>query len=192
MKRLAGLLVVASVVVGTSFQPASVYGAEKVPAVLNFKMDSLAGKPVDLSKYQGKVLLVVNVASECGLTGQYEGLQSLHKEYADRGLAVLGFPANEFGGQEPGTNAQIANFCKTNYGVEFDMFAKVVVDGDGQCGLYKHLTDKATSPFPGRVTWNFEKFLIGRDGTIVARFDPNTEPTDDEVVQAIEAALAKK
>lgn len=169
-----------------------VEGADKVPAVLNFKMNSLAGKPVDLSQYAGKVVLVVNVASECGLTPQYEGLQALHKHYGGQGLAVLGFPANEFGAQEPGTNAEIASFCKQNYGVDFDMFAKVVVKGSGQCPLYQYLTSKETSPFPGPVSWNFEKFLIGRDGKIVARFEPNAEPTSDEVVKAIEAELAKK
>ena len=168
------------------------YGADKVPDVLNFKMTALDGKPVELSKYAGKVVLFVNVASECGLTPQYDGLQALHRKYADQGLAVVGVPANEFGAQEPGTNSQIATFCKTNYGVEFDMLGKVVVDGPGQCGLYKYLTSKETSPFPGPITWNFEKFLIGRDGKIVARFEPNTEPTADEVVKAIEDALAKK
>jgi glutathione peroxidase len=172
--------------------PSLSLGADKVPDVLNFKMNSLAGQPVELSKYQGKVLLVVNVASECGLTPQYEGLQALHRKFAGQGLAVLGFPANEFGAQEPGTNAAIANFCKSNYGVEFDMFAKVVVDGSGQCPLYQFLTSKETSPFPGKITWNFEKFLIGRDGKIVARFEPNTEPTDETVVAAIEKELAKK
>lgn len=167
-------------------------GADKVPDVLNFKMNALDGKPVELSKYQGKVLLVVNVASECGLTSQYEGLQQLHRKFGGEGLAVLGFPANEFGAQEPGTNAQIATFCKTNYGVEFDMFSKVVVDGPNQVGLYKILTGKETSPFPGPITWNFEKFLIGRDGKIVARFEPNTDPTDATVTAAIEKELAKK
>lgn len=175
-----------------SLAVSSLEGAEKVPAVLNFKMTSLSGKPIDLSQYQGKVVLMVNVASECGLTPQYQGLQQLHQKYADRGLAVLGFPANEFGAQEPGTNAEIANFCKSNYGVEFDMFAKVVVEGAGQCPLYEYLTDAKTSPFPGPVQWNFAKFLIGRNGQIVARFDPDVEPTDDKLIETIEAELAKK
>lgn len=166
--------------------------AEKAPAVLNFKMNSLAGKPVELSKYQGRVVLIVNTASECGLTPQYQGLQALHKKYADRGLAVIGFPANEFGAQEPGTNRQIADFCRSNYGVEFDMFAKVVVEGDGQCPLYAYLTGAKTSPFPGPIQWNFTKFLIGRNGEIVARFDPDVEPTDEKVIEVIEAELAKK
>lgn len=185
--RFTSLVIAASVCVSSFVQ-----GAEKVPDVLNFKMNSLDGKPVELSKYAGKVVLIVNVASECGLTPQYDGLQALHRKYADQGLAVVGVPANEFGAQEPGSNSAIATFCKTNYGVEFDMLAKVVVDGAGQCGLYKHLTSKETSPFPGPITWNFEKFLIGRDGKIVARFEPNTEPNDPTVVKAIEDALAKK
>jgi glutathione peroxidase len=170
--------------------PALVLAEDPVPAVLNIEVQSIDGQPVKLSKYQGQVLLVVNVASECGLTPQYEGLQALHRRYAKQGLAVLGFPANEFGGQEPGDNRQIAQFCRGQYGVEFDMFAKVVVDGEGICPLYRHLTAAETNPkFAGPIQWNFEKFLIGRNGQIVARFDPSTEPTSDEVVQAIEAAL---
>ncbi len=166
---------------------------KKVAPVLNFTMKSLAGKEVPLSKYQGKVVLIVNVASECGLTGQYEGLQKLHKEYGEAGLAVLGFPANEFGKQEPGTDEQIDKFCKTKYGVGFDMFSKVVVKGPGQCDLYKHLTSKETDPkFPGDIKWNFEKFLIGRNGEIVARFAPTTAPESEEVLKAIKTELEKK
>jgi glutathione peroxidase len=160
---------------------------------LNFSMKRLGGKEVSLSQYQGKVLLMVNVASQCGLTPQYAGLESLHKKYASQGLAVLGFPANEFGAQEPGSNEEIAQFCKANYGVDFDMFAKVVVKGEGQCPLYQHLTSKQTNPkFGGPISWNFEKFLIGRNGQIVARFAPDVEPESEEVVKAIEAELAKQ
>ena len=163
------------------------------PPVLNFNMKSLDGKAVDLSKYQGKVVLMVNVASKCGCTPQYKGLQGLHAKYAKDGLAVLGFPANEFGKQEPGTDAEISEFCTKNYGVEFDMFSKVVVKGDGQCTLYKFLTSKETDPkFAGPIKWNFEKFLIGRDGQVVARFDPKIKPDAPEVLKAIEAELAKK
>ena len=170
----------------------AVNAAEKAPPVLSYTMNSLAGKPVPLANYKGKVVLMVNVASECGLTPQYAGLESLHERFSDRGLAVLGFPANEFGAQEPGTNSQIAEFCKKNYGVHFDMFSKVVVKGDGQCDLYRYLTSKETNPkFAGDVKWNFEKFLIGRNGEVIARFAPDVEPTSDEVVKAIEAALAK-
>jgi glutathione peroxidase len=166
---------------------------KKVPAVLNFTMPSLAGKPVDLSKYQGKVVLIVNVASQCGLTPQYEGLEDLHEKYAKDGLAILGFPANEFGKQEPGTNDEIASFCKKNYGVQFDMFSKVVVKGDGQCDLYKFLTSKETNgKYAGDISWNFEKFLVGRNGEVVARFAPRVSPEDPEVIKAIETELAKK
>lgn len=170
------------------------YGADKkgdaVPAALNFEMKTLAGKPVALSKYQGKVVLLVNVASRCGATPQYEQLQELHKKYADQGLAIVGVPANEFGAQEPGTDDEIASFCKANYGVEFDMLSKVVVKGDDICPLYKYLTTE--SKFPGPIGWNFEKFLIGRDGEVVARFKTGVKPDDAKVIAAIEKELAKK
>jgi len=171
-------------------QGADKKGTDKVPAALNFEMKTLAGKPVELSKYKGKVVLLVNVASACGLTPQYEELQGLHKKYSGEGLAVVGVPANEFGAQEPGSDAEIATFCKSNYGVEFDMLSKVVVKGDGICPLYKYLTTE--SKFPGPIGWNFEKFLIGRDGEVVARFKPNVKPDAPEVVAAIEKELAKK
>ena len=159
---------------------------------LNFQMKSLDGKPVDLSKYQGKVVLIVNVASKCGLTPQYAGLEKLHEKYADKGLAILGFPANEFAGQEPGSDTEISEFCTTKYGVKFDMFSKVVVKGDGQCPLYQFLTSADTDPqFAGDIKWNFEKFLLDRQGKVIARFAPKVTPESPEVVQAIEAALAK-
>jgi glutathione peroxidase len=161
----------------------------KVPDVLNFTMNSLDGKPVNLAKYQGSVVLMVNVASECGYTPQYEGLQALHKKYAARGLRILGFPANDFGAQEPGSNAEIADFCKKNYGVEFDMFSKITVVGSRQAPLYKTLT--STPGFSGNVEWNFEKFLVGRDGKVVGRFKSPVEPLSTEMTSAIEAALAK-
>src|SRR6266481_6308125 len=142
-------------------------GGAKVPQALDFTMKSIDGRPVDLSKYQGRVVLMVNVASECGFTPQYEGLEDLHKKYAAKGLSILGFPANEFGAQEPGTNKEIAQFCKQNYSVEFDMFSKIIVKGAGQAPLYKYLT---THPkFRGDVAWNFEKFLIGRNGEVIGR-----------------------
>jgi glutathione peroxidase len=177
--------------------PSAMFAEEKnskssVPPLLQFKMKSLSGKPVDLADYQGKVLLIVNVASECGLTPQYEGLEALHEKYAAQGLAVLGFPANEFGAQEPGSDAEIAEFCKSNYGVQFQMFSKVVVKGEGQCPLYRFLTSAETNPgFAGEITWNFEKFLVGRDGKVAARFSPKVEPDAAEVVEAIERELAK-
>lgn len=164
----------------------------KVPPVLDYRMKSLAGEEVDLAKYKGKVLLVVNVASQCGNTKQYTPLEALHEELADKGLAILGFPANEFGAQEPGTDEEIAEFCKDNYGVKFDMFSKIVVKGEGQHPLYQYLTSKETNPkFAGDISWNFEKFLIGRNGEVVARFEPGLSPDAPEVRKAIEAELAK-
>src|SRR5689334_7722241 len=136
MKLIASILL--ALVAGTQTKPT---GSSNVPAALNFTMTSLDGKSVDLAKYQGRVVLMVNVASQCGFTPQYEGLEELHKKYAAKGLSILGFPANEFGAQEPGTNAEIAQFCKQNYGVEFDMFSKIVVKGPGQAPLYRYLTN---------------------------------------------------
>jgi glutathione peroxidase len=161
----------------------------RVPDTLNFTMNSLDGKPVNLTKYQGNVVLMVNVASECGYTPQYEGLQALHKKYAGRGLRILGFPSNDFGAQEPGTNQEIAEFCKNNYGVEFDMFSKITVVGGNKAPLYRTLT--STPRFSGEVSWNFEKFLIGRDGQVVGRFKSAVEPLSAEMTRAIEAALGK-
>lgn len=160
---------------------------------IGYKMKSLDGKEVDLAKqYQGKVLLVVNVASKCGLTPQYEDLQALQEKYGDKGLCVLGFPCNQFGQQEPGSAAEIREFCSANYGVKFDLFGKIDVNGDGACELYKHLTALDTQPKgAGKISWNFEKFLIGRNGKVVARFEPRAKPTEPLVIQAIEAELGK-
>jgi glutathione peroxidase len=166
--------------------------SEALPtSVYDFSVKTIDGAPKRLADYRGKVLLVVNVASECGLTPQYRGLEELHEAYADRGLAVLGFPANEFGGQEPGANDQIKTFCTTRYGVKFDMFAKVKVKGPGIDPLFEFLTSKERNPgFSGDIKWNFNKFLIGKNGKVLARFEPQLEPTSPEVKQAIEKALA--
>ena len=179
--------------IGGIDMPAAVAAEKYKPAgVLDFEMKSLTGKPIELKQYQGKVVLIVNVASQCGLTPQYEQLQKLYDKYSGKGLAVLGFPANEFGKQEPGTDGEIAQFCQKNYGVTFDMFSKVVVKGDGQCPLYQFLTSKETNPkFPGDIQWNFEKFLVNRQGEVIQRFAPPVRPDAPEVVSAIEAALAK-
>ncbi len=179
-------------VAGDSQPPAPQPPDSPAPPVLNFTMNSLAGEPVDLARYRGKVVLIVNTASKCGHTPQYKDLQALHETYGPKGLAVLGFPANEFGRQEPGTDAEIAAFCTQNYGVTFDMFSKVVVKGPGQCELYKFLTSPQTNePFAGPITWNFEKFLVGRSGQVVARFAPKVKPQSPEVLAAIESELAK-
>lgn len=161
-------------------------------SALDFKVKSIKGEEVDLAKYKGKVLLVVNVASRCGLTGQYKELEALNQKYGDKGLAVLGFPCNQFGKQEPGTEAEIAEFCSSTYNVKFDMFSKVDVNGDTAAPLYKYLTSVDSKPKDkGEVSWNFEKFLIGKNGQVVARFAPRTAPDAPEVVKLIEAELAK-
>jgi glutathione peroxidase len=190
---LAGAMLLISSATADGTQKPQKAAQKEVPAVLNFKIKSLTGKEVDLSKYQGKVVLMVNVASKCGFTPQYKGLQELHKKYAAQGLAILGFPANDFGQQEPGSEEEIGTFCQRNYGVEFDMFSKISVKGPQQADLYHYLTSEKTNPkFAGEVKWNFEKFLIGRDGQVVARFRSKVEPTSEEMVKAIEAELAKK
>lgn len=170
----------------------AVSAADKAPAVLGFKMKSIEGNDVDLSKYQGKVVLFVNVASKCGNTPQYKELQELHEKYGKDGLAVVGVPANEFGKQEPGSDSQIKEFCTSKYKVTFDMLSKVVVKGEGIAPLYAFLTSKETNPkFAGPVTWNFEKFLVGKDGEVIGRFTPKTKPNDPKVIGAIETALKK-
>ena len=151
----------------------------------------LDGKDIALSDYKGKVLLVVNVASKCGLTPQYAGLEAVQEKYKDKGFTVLGFPCNQFGGQEPGTNEEIKQFCSTKYNVTFPLFDKIDVNGPKRHPLYVALAGN-DSPFPGDIKWNFGKFLIGRDGKILKRFEPRTVPDAPEVVAAIEAALAQK
>jgi glutathione peroxidase len=169
------------------------WGGDAASPALNFKVKTLEGKDMDLGTYQGKVVLVVNVASQCGLTPQYKQLQALHEKYAKQGLAILGFPCNQFGGQEPGTPAEIRQFCTKDYGVTFDLFEKIDVNGENASPLYKHLKSLDTQPKgPGDISWNFEKFLLSRSGKVVARFNPRTKPDASEVIQAIEAELAKK
>jgi glutathione peroxidase len=161
---------------------------------LDQDMKTLDGKDVNLAKkYKGKVVLLVNVASKCGLTPQYEQLQALHDKYSEQGLAIVGVPCNQFNGQEPGTAQQIAEFCELKYGVEFDLLAKVNVNGPDAAPLYKHLTSKEKNPnFGGDIGWNFEKFVFNRQGQLVARFAPRVKPDSKEVVEAIEAELARE
>jgi glutathione peroxidase len=149
------------------------------------------GKSTTLAPYRGQVVLIVNVASECGYTPQYRGLEALYRKFQGQGLVILGFPCNQFGGQEPGSNAQIKQFCTSTYQVSFPLFEKIEVNGPGRHPLYVALAGK-TSPFPGDITWNFNKFLIGRDGRILERFDSDAEPESPPVVKAIAAALAAK
>ncbi len=153
-------------------------------------LTTIDGDPSSLADYKGKALLLVNVASRCGLTPQYEGLERLQKRYADRGFSVLGFPCNQFKGQEPGTAEEIKTFCSTTYGVTFPLFAKLDVNGADQHPLYAELTQQPDETGEaGDVQWNFEKFLVSPDGAVVQRFRPRTEPEADEVISAIEAQL---
>ncbi|MFI5378212.1 MAG: glutathione peroxidase [Tepidisphaerales bacterium] len=162
--------------------------AKAAPTLHGFTVKDIDGKDVDLSKYNGKVVLVVNVASKCGYTPQYKQLQEVFDKYREKGFVVLGFPANEFGKQEPGTDAEIKGFCTSKFHVTFDMFSKIVVKGDGAAPLYQWLTSK-DGKFGGDIKWNFTKFLIGKDGRIVNRFDPAVKPDDAKVIEVIEAAL---
>jgi glutathione peroxidase len=169
----------------------SLFATEIGPtSVLDFTMKNIDGKEIPLSSYKGKVLLFVNVASKCGNTPQYKGLEELYNRYKEKGLMILGFPANNFKAQEPGTDAEIKTFCETNYGVTFDMFSKISVKGDDQHPLYKFLTSADTDPeYSGDVRWNFQKYLVNREGKIVGKFDPKLTPLDDVLIQAIEKAL---
>lgn len=157
----------------------------------DFTVQTLDGSSADLHDHEGETLLVVNVASKCGLTPQYTALEALQKSYADRGFSVLGFPCNQFMGQEPGTSEEIAEFCSATYGVTFPMFAKVEVNGDGRDPLYADLTSHPDGDgYTGDIRWNFEKFLVSPAGEVVARFAPQVEPDAPEVVSAIEAQLS--
>jgi glutathione peroxidase len=159
-------------------------------ALRDIPVNTLAGEPSSLGALDGKTLLVVNVASKCGLTPQYTGLEELQKTFADRGFSVVGFPCNQFGGQEPGSAGEIAEFCSATYGVSFPMFEKIDVNGPGQHPIYAELTATADAEGEaGDIQWNFEKFLIGADGAVLARFRPMTTPEDPALVAAIEANL---
>ena len=157
----------------------------------DIKVKDIDGKDTTLGAYKGKVLLIVNVASKCGYTPQYKGLEALYKKYKDKGLVVLGFPCNQFGKQEPGTNEEIKQFCTSKYDVTFPMFDKIEVNGENRHELYTALAGK-DSPFPGDIKWNFNKFLIGKDGKIIKRFDSRVAPESEELVKAVEGALTAK
>jgi len=167
--------------------------ADDHECALNFKVKTIDGETVDLEDYEGNVVLVVNTASECGLTPQYAGLQELYSKYKEKGFVVLGFPCNQFGSQEPGTEAEIKQFCSTKYNVSFPMFSKIDVNGEEAAPIYKYLTGKDAQPAgKGDISWNFEKFLIDREGNLIHRFAPRTKPSDVELVKAIESELANK
>jgi glutathione peroxidase len=166
-------------------------GPLRAGSLYDIPVRDIDGKSTTLAPYRGQVVLIVNVASECGYTPQYRGLEALYRKFQGQGLVILGFPCNQFGGQEPGSNAQIKQFCTSTYQVSFPLFDKIEVNGPGRHPLYVALAGKA-SPFPGDITWNFNKFLIGRDGRILERFDSDAEPESPPVVKAIAAALAAK
>ncbi len=190
LKILGILFIVLAIgLVGVNFKTE----AAKPKSVLDFKMKDIDGRDVQLRKYKGKVLLIVNTASECGYTPQYEGLQAIYEKYRAQGFYVLGFPANNFGGQEPGKDEEIKEFCESKYKVTFPMFAKISVKGEDQNSLYKFLTGKETNPnFAGDITWNFNKFLVARNGKIVARFSSKDTPQSEAITKAIEKQLNKK
>jgi glutathione peroxidase len=159
-------------------------------SIYEHPVNTLSGEPSSLGQFQGRPFLVVNVASKCGLTPQYEGLEKLHEQYQDQGFSVVGFPCNQFGAQEPGSAEEIQTFCSTTYGVTFPMFEKVDVNGDDRHPIYAELTETADAEgHSGDIRWNFEKFLVGKDGTIT-RFSPMTTPEDPALVEAVEASLA--
>jgi glutathione peroxidase len=159
--------------------------------VLDFRMRRLAGPEQDLAEYRGDVVLIVNVASRCGLTPQYEGLQKLYETHRERGFVILGFPSNDFRGQEPGTDAEIRAFCEKNYGVSFPMFSKIRVRGEDKHPLYARLTAQP-EPVGGEVAWNFQKYLVDRSGRVVARFEPRTDPQDPDLLAHLESLLEQK
>jgi glutathione peroxidase len=180
MKTLLAALLILS---ATAFAASSLY---------DFTMPALNGTPTPLAAFKGKVVLVVNVASQCGYTPQYEGLQALYTRFKDQGFVIAGFPANNFGGQEPGTNEEIGAFCKSKFGVTFPMFSKISVTGSDKAPLYRFLTDKAANPKTGgEIQWNFTKFLVDREGKVIQRFEPAAEPQSKELVSALESTLKK-
>jgi len=192
LTALAVLLVTSVAVALTWDGSGALKDGEKMTekSVLDFTMKSIDGMDVKLDSYSGKVLLLVNVASKCGYTPQYKGLESLYEKYKDQGLVVMGFPANNFLWQEPGSNDEIKTFCSTKYNVTFPMFAKISVKGSKIHPLYQFLTSKETDPeFAGAISWNFNKFLVDRSGKVVARFSSKDEPESEKVVQSVEQAL---
>ena len=185
---LTALLVLAPLSVVSADDP-----AKRPGCVLDFHVKDIDGKDVDLAKYRGKVLMIVNTASQCGNTPQYKDLEAIYEKYKEQGFEVLAFPANEFGSQEPGDNSQIKEFCTTKYKVSFPLFSKIVVDGRDIHPLYQFLTSDATDPkFAGKIQWNFAKFLVNRKGEIIDRFQPRENPSGGKVTGAIEKALAEK
>lgn len=201
MKTLAALFMIGAAIIslllfgstaktGMGSTAVSANAAPAVKSLYEIEVKNIDGNQMKLDKYRGKVLLIVNVASKCGYTPQYEGLQKIYAKYQDSGLLVLGFPANNFGGQEPGTESEIKEFCKVKYNVSFPLFAKLSAKGTDIHPLYQYLTSKETDPeFAGDITWNFNKFLVDRHGKVIARFATKDAPESEGVTKAIEQAL---
>jgi glutathione peroxidase len=186
VKSILKILAIAPLCAGCTTQE----GAPSVETIFDIPVETITGESTTLDSYRGKVLLIVNTASKCGFTSQYEGLQSLYDQYQEQGLVVLGFPSNDFLRQEPGTNEEIQSFCKLNYGVTFPMFAKISVKGAAQHPLYHYLTHPESNPdYNGKISWNFNKFLIDREGRVAARFGSRTKPRDKKLVAELESAL---
>ena len=186
LASILAVLALTACAVATAADP----GAAAPAGPLDFTLKDSKGQDYPLAQHKGKVVLLVNVASKCGLTKQYDALQALHAKYQGQGLVVIGIPANNFGGQEPGTDAEIQTFCSTKFNVTFPVLAKVSVKGADITPLYQWLT--TASPKPGEIGWNFAKFLVGRDGALAGRFDPQAAPDSPEVIAAVEQALAAK
>jgi len=165
--------------------------AATAQSLYDIKLKDIDGKDTTLAAYKGKAVLIVNVASKCGYTKQYSGLEATYQKYKDQGFVILGFPCNQFGGQEPGTNEEIKQFCSSKYSVTFPLFDKIDVNGGNRHPLYVALAGK-DSPFPGDIKWNFNKFLVGKDGKILNRFESKVTPDSEELTKAVEAALAAK
>jgi glutathione peroxidase len=203
-RLIIGMIVVAAAAVTVAWKASVVLGKDvvhdptakqdKAPASpLDFSVKDIDGKEVNLADYKGKVVLLVNVASKCGFTPQYQGLEKVYKKYSDQGFVIVGFPANNFGGQEPGSDEQIKSFCTSKYDVTFPMMSKISVKGDDKHPVYKFLTEKETDgEFAGEIGWNFTKFLIDRNGAVMARYASKTKPEDPTVTAAIEKALVVK
>ncbi|MBC8001253.1 MAG: glutathione peroxidase [Opitutaceae bacterium] len=182
MKILLALLALAAV---------QIVSADTAKSIQEIPLKDINGKPTSLAAYKGKVVLLVNVASKCGYTAQYKGLEATYKKFKDQGLVIVGIPSNDFGGQEPGTAEEIKSFCEKNFGVTFPLMEKVSVKGPEQHPLYSALTGKGAT-YPGDVKWNFGKFLIGRDGKVLSRYDSKVAPESDELTKAIEGAIATR
>lgn len=189
MKKILSFLLAS--ILSTLFPHRSLADVSSLPSLYGFKVKSIEGDEVDLSSFKGKVLLIVNTASECGFTPQYEDLENLYNKYKDQGLVVLGFPANDFGNQEPASNKEIKEFCKVRFGVTFPLFEKQSVSGETIQPLFAYLTNVANPELNGSINWNFEKFLIDKDGKLVDRFGSFTNPMGGKIVKKVEALLAQ-